>query len=86
MPQVTCTSKRDRSDPSERITHVGGPGWYKTQPAVVSEIRSGRANYWVGSGMGRVDVVVKISRYGNYYITTEPDGEAQNNLLKLPEC
>jgi len=88
--QITCINKQDRDDPYERIVRVGGDtllgGWRKSQHEVIADIESHRNTFYVQTGLRRVDVIVRTSRYGNKYITTEADGESQNNLLSLPEC
>lgn len=87
--QIKCINKRDRSDPSERITHVGGDSperWKITQQAAIQHIESREWDFYVLKNGNRAKVVVAISRFGNKYIKTEADDEHQNNLLSLPEC
>jgi len=84
--QITCINKQDRPNPWERITHVGGRDWKLTQQDTIAHIEAGRHSFFVSKNGHRVDVVVRESRFGNKYLTTEPDGESQNNLLALPEC
>lgn len=90
--EVKCINKQDRYDPSERITYIGGLNsdgtrWKITQKEAIDGIESGKWDFYVGGSMlGRAKVVVRVSRYNNKYITTEADGESQNNLLSLPEC
>jgi len=92
MPRITCINKIDRYDPHERITHVGGVNadgtrWKMSQPDAIAWVElPGHDNFWVEQGRVRVEVIIRISRYGNKYLTTEADGESQNNLLSLPEC
>lgn len=92
MPRIACIKKQDRYDPSERITEVGGPRadgryWQLTQRQAIEWTEDPyKENFWVGSGFDQVPVIVRTSRFGNKYITTEADGESQNNLLSLPEC
>lgn len=89
--QITCINKQDRDDPFERIKRVGGGQtllgtWRKTQEEAIREIESGTNRFYVYDGRNSVWVIVRVSRFGNKYLTTEPDGESQNNLLSLPEC
>ncbi len=93
MPKISCINKVPRDNPHERITHVGGLNadgtrWRMTQPAAIQwvELPERNETFWVERGGVRVQVIVKISRFGNKYLTTESDGESQNNLLMLPEC
>lgn len=89
--QVQCINKQDRDNPWERIIHIGGTNadktrWKTTQQRAIDGIESGEWSFYVGSGSNEVDVIVRTSQYGNKYLTTEADGESQNNLLSLPEC
>lgn len=88
--QILCISKLDRQNPHERITHIGGrsngQAWQITQEAAIKGIEDGQWNFFVSRNGQSVDVVVSVSRYGNKYLTTERDGESQNNLLSLSEC
>ena len=87
--QIKCINKRDRDNPHERITHVGGvedKRWKITQQEAIAYIESGDWRFFVSDGRNSVWVEIGVSRYGNKYLTTEADGESQNNLLSLPEC
>lgn len=89
--QVQCINKRDRDNPWERITHIGGVNadgsrWRVTQESAIDGIKSGKWGFWVACEPDSVWVIVKESHFGNEYLTTEADGENQNNLLSLPEC
>lgn len=93
--QITCINKSDRPNPHERITHVGGlnpagaarPRWQMSQEEAIAWLEQGN-RFWVArpGGLDSVWVVVAVSRFGNKYIKTEPDGDHPNNLLSLPEC
>jgi Protein of unknown function (DUF3892) len=90
--QVQCINKTNRSDPHERISHIGGtnPGgerWKLTQPAAIDGIERGKYSFYVERPAGhRVTVIVATSRFGHKYLKTEADGEQPDNLLSLPEC
>ena len=88
--QIKCINKLDRSNPHERITHVGGHEekvWKLTQEEAIRYIENGDWRFWVKPAHSEsVWVVVAISRFGNKYLKTDNDGEDQNNLLSLPEC
>lgn len=89
--QITCINKNDRLNPYERIVSVGGVNfdgtrWLLSQQQVIDDILSGRRGFYVNEAGVIVDVIVKISPYGNHYITTEADHTGRNNLLSLAEC
>lgn len=89
--QVLCVNKSDRTNPHERITHLGGKNqdggrWRITQQEAITGIESGKWAFYVNRGGYSVNVVVATSRYGHKYLKTEADGEQPNNLLALPEC
>ena len=89
--EIKCVNKRDRPNPYERITHVGGHGktaWKLTQEDAIRKIESGEWIFFVAlSGSTKnVWVEIGISRYGNKYLRTEGDSDERNNLLSLPEC
>jgi hypothetical protein len=90
--QVRCINKRDRDNPWERITHIGGINpdggrWKLTQPEAIQGIESRKYAFYVERPRGdRVKVIVAVSQYGNKYLKTEADGDEPNNLLSLPEC
>jgi hypothetical protein len=89
--QVRCINKTNRTDPHERISHVGGwpgensPIWRWSVEHAISEIESGRWTLFVMVGGNRANLVVG-SRNGRKYLKTENDGDQPNNLLSLPEC
>lgn len=90
--QVMCINKRDRQSPHERIINIGGIDggvrWKRSQPDAIADIDRDPHAYYVAQ-RGRTDsvwVIVRTSQWGNRYLTTEADGESQNNLLALPEC
>lgn len=89
--RIECVRKTDRYNPWERITHVGGVNpddsrWLLTQDAAIQGIEDRRWAFFVRAGGGEVNVIVKTSRFGHKYLTTEADGEQPDNLLSLSEC
>ncbi len=89
--EVLCVRKADRTNPHERITHIGGrnedgTAWRITQEEAIAGIESGKWSFFVSRGGRTVNVVVAVSRWDNKYIKTEADGEQPDNLLSLPEC
>ena len=90
--RVSCINKSNRTDPWDRITHIGGVNlsgtrWRLTQGDAIAGIESGKWEFYVERPPGdRVRVVVAVSRFGNKYLKTEADGDHPNNLLSLPEC
>ena len=89
--QVQCVRKTDRYNPWERIGHIGGLNadgtrWLLTQPDAIVGIESGKWPFFVHAGAHEVNVIVRVSRFGNKYLATEADGDQPDNLLSLPEC
>ncbi|WP_172254904.1 DUF3892 domain-containing protein [Saccharibacillus deserti] len=89
--EVLCVNKRDRYNPHEKITSIGGKNqdgtrWKVSQESAIEGIESGKWSFFVSRGGRTVDVIVALSRYGNKYLKTETDGENPNNLLSLAEC
>jgi Protein of unknown function (DUF3892) len=89
--EIQCINKSDRPNPHERILTVGGrnpdgTAWRMSQQEAVQGMSRGQWSFYVKRAGSTVDVVVATSRFGNYYLKTQADGEVPDNLLSLPEC
>jgi hypothetical protein len=89
--QIRCVNKRDRPNPHERITHVGGfvtSQWKLTQEAAIDLIERREWDFYVAlpGSSKTVWAEVGVSRFGNKYLRTQGDDDYRNNLLSLPEC
>jgi hypothetical protein len=82
--QVLCINKRSRTDPHERIAHIGG-GWKLTQRQAIAAIEEGPKAFYVAIGKSKTYLIFR-KRLGNKYLTTEPDGTSEDNLLALGVC
>ncbi len=88
--QILCITKQDKTNPHERITHVGGKNadnsrWALTQETAISDIETGNRTFFVLRGGYEANVIV-ASRNGRKYLKTANDGESPDNLLSLPLC
>ncbi len=87
--RVQCINKTHRTNPHERISHIGGidggTRWKLTQPDAIDGIESGKWSFYVMEGGRTVDVIV-ATHNGHKYLKTENDGVHPDNLLSLPEC
>ncbi len=89
--RVECVNKTDRTNPHERISHIGGtnPGavrWRLTEAEAIGGIEQDRWDFYVERPPGHsVDVIIAV-RLGKKYLKTTADGEQPDNLLALPEC
>lgn len=92
--QITCITREDRSNPYDRITHIGGTRggeltggqWKITQHAAIRGIESGHWSFYVSQRGKTVEVIVAKTGDGYRYLKAEADGDEPNNLLSLPEC
>jgi hypothetical protein len=88
--EVFCIRKSNRTDPHERITHIGGRNadgtpWQLTQEAAINGINNGTWRFYISDAGRSVNVRV-AKRNGKEYLTTSPDDIQVNNLLSQPEC
>lgn len=88
--QIRCINRRNRTDPHERISHVGGVNengtrWRLTEDAAIAGIKDGRWRFYT-SVNGKSVWVVIATHSGREYLKTEADGLHPNNLLSLPDC
>jgi hypothetical protein len=81
---VTCTRK-DGPDDDQRLEGLGGADWYHTIEEVIANIDRGDS-YWVNAGKRVQVVVLNHAKTKRRYLTTQPDGLRQNNLLFLRDC
>lgn len=87
--EIACINKKDRFNPHERITHVGGTsggGWKITQEAAIELIECGEWKFFTQAKGKSLWVIVATSPWGNKELKTEADGMGDNNLLHLPTC
>jgi hypothetical protein len=90
--QVLCVNKRDRPNPHERILNIGGidggTRWKRSQVDAIADVERDSTSYFVVDRKTNhtVWVIVRTSQYNNKYLTTQADGDSQNNLLALDEC
>lgn len=87
--QIQCINRTTRTDPHERISHVGGVengrAWKMTLDEAIAAIRANVYSFYVSVGGKSVWVVIAYHN-GNPYLKTEPDGLHPNNLLALRDC
>ncbi len=84
--QVTCITKTNRTSPYDRITHIGWPGRKITSDQAIADIRRNPEAYYVRAKNGHSVWVIVRAKDGKPYLTTEADGDTQDNLLSLPQC
>ncbi|MBA3687621.1 MAG: DUF3892 domain-containing protein [Chloroflexi bacterium] len=89
--EVRCINKTDRTDPHERISHIGGTNpngaaWRLTEADAIAGIESDKWAFSVDRPKGDRVAVIVASRLGRKYLKTTADGDQPNNLLFLPEC
>ncbi|MGN6391510.1 MAG: DUF3892 domain-containing protein [Gemmatimonadales bacterium] len=89
--QVLCVVQRDRPNPHERITHVGGRTpeglpWRMSQQSAIDAIEADVWSFFVAWEGREQELVVVVSRYGRKYLKTPGDGDSPDQLLRLPTC
>jgi hypothetical protein len=89
--EIDCINKDPREDPYRAIKFVGGPNedgtrWKLPLDAAVQGAQRGEWDFYVRQGGHIVEVEVAKSRFGNFYLKTEADGDTPDNLLSLREC
>ncbi len=89
--RVSCINKTHRTDPHERISHIGGVNsdgtrWRLPEDDAIAGIERGEWAFYVERPPGHRVWVVIATRLGRKYLKTEADGEQPDNLLALPEC
>jgi len=88
--EIRCVSKRDRQNPHERISHVGGVNddgtrWKLTLDDAIAGIDAGKWAFWTKGGGKTADVII-ATHNGHKYLKTTNDGVHPDNLLALPDC
>jgi uncharacterized protein DUF3892 len=89
--RVDCVIRTDRVSPHHRIRAIGGRGregdaWRLSEEAAITAIENERASFYLERPKGRrVDLVVGQG-LGKTFLKAEPDGDAPEILLTLPDC
>ncbi len=76
--RVTKSSKDSDGD----IIGLCGPTWKVSKSEAIRDIHRDPHYYDVSPGV----YVRVVTRGGQQYLTTDPDGSSSNNLDNLPDC
>jgi hypothetical protein len=88
--EIKCVNKQNRTDPHERISHVGGTNnngttWRLPLDRAIEGIENDKWAFWTKGG-GKIADVIIATHNGNKYLKTVNDKVHPDNLLALPEC
>jgi hypothetical protein len=87
--KISCINRRTRTDPHQRISHVGGihdrRRWRLSLDAAIQSVKDGSCRYYTTVDDVGVWVVVATHK-GHLYLKTQNDGFQPDNLLALPTC
>ncbi|WP_018322474.1 DUF3892 domain-containing protein [Bradyrhizobium sp. WSM2793] len=89
--RIRCTNKTGRTNPHERITHIGGLNpdgtpWKRSIDQAIKDIESDEWEFYVEENGRRVDVVWATHNGHKYIKTTADDIQPDNVLSLLVEC
>ncbi len=93
--QISCINRTTRTDPHERISHVGGVNadgtrWKMTLDAAIAAIKADKYSFYTtykdAYGTEHTVDVVIATHNGHEYLKTTADGLHPNNLLALQDC
>ena len=81
--EVVTRVTPDSNCPWDRVHSVGGPGWTKSEDAVIAEIKQGHS-YVTPAHAPPVKLVIG-EREGSEYLCLDPE-VTERSLLTLPKC
>lgn len=89
--KIQCIKKSDRSNPHDRITHIGFKDLDNslviiTHAEAIERMENGICQFYIDKDGISIDVFVTTTRFWHKYIKTARDGDQPNNLLDLPDC
>jgi len=88
--QIQCINITTRTNPHERISHVGGVNpngtrWKLTLDEAIKGIENGTWTFYTLVNGRRANVII-ATHNGHKYLKTVNDGLHPDNLLALPDC